>query len=69
MQGFRKYTLVVSLDVALTTIAATNGVSSTRHQVRGLDESFITQLLKFFGIDPSASSGEVDESRYSIPPG
>jgi hypothetical protein len=59
MQGFRKYALVVSLGIAI--VLGSAGAPATAHRHGSLDDSLITQILDFFGIEL--------QSRVSIPPG
>ena len=59
MQGFRKYALAVSLSTVL--VLGTAVTTPTRHTAGSLDDSIITQVLAFFGIEL--------QSRISIGPG
>ncbi|HEX6095014.1 MAG TPA: hypothetical protein VF432_01725 [Thermoanaerobaculia bacterium] len=61
MQGFRKYALVVSLGIAIVLGSAATGAPATTHRHGSLDDSLITQILDFFGIEL--------QNRLSIPPG
>jgi hypothetical protein len=60
MQGFRKYALVVCLSTAIA-LSATNSTPKTAHRHGSLDDSIITKILDFFGIEL--------QSRYGTPPG
>jgi hypothetical protein len=60
-QRFGKYTLVVSLGIAIALSVAANSTPTTTHRHACLDDSLITQILDFFGIDL--------QSRISIGPG
>jgi hypothetical protein len=61
MQGFRKSALVVSLSIAIALGAAANSTPKRAHRYGSLDDSLITQILNFFGIEL--------QSRVSTPPG
>jgi hypothetical protein len=60
MQGFRKSLVVVCLSAAIALSTAANS-TPTAHHGGSLDESIITQILDFFGIEL--------QNRLSIPPG
>lgn len=73
MQGFRKYALAVSLSTVL--VLGTAATTATNRTAHNFDDSIITQILSFFGVDlhsriltPPGFGIEL-ESRYSTPPG
>ena len=60
MHALKKYALVVSLSIAIALGTAANTTPAT-HRSGSLDDSIITQILDFFGIEL--------QSRLSTPPG
>lgn len=60
MQRFRKCVLVVSLSTGIA-LGAAAGPPPNTHSARSLDDSVITRVLAFFGIEL--------RSRISTPPG
>ena len=61
MQRLRNYVLVVSLSAAIALSVAANNTPTKAHRHGSVDDSIITQILNFFGIEL--------QSRISIPPG
>jgi len=61
MNRFRKNTLAVCLSIAIVLSVAANSAPVTTPRHASLDDSIITQILGFFGIEL--------QSRVSIPPG
>ncbi|HEX6095013.1 MAG TPA: hypothetical protein VF432_01720 [Thermoanaerobaculia bacterium] len=61
MQELRKTALAVGLGAAITLSAAATSTPATAHRHGSLDDSLITQILDFFGIEL--------QNRFSIPPG